>query len=173
MKYLVIIIIALLAVLHFAQVSKSGGTDDKAPEIKTAGKWINTEKELSLADYKGKVVLLQFWTFGCYNCTNTTPYLNGWYEKYRSQGLEIIGIHCPEFDNEYKVENVIERVKELEIKYPVLTDNGFSNWYKYDVHAWPTMFLIDKEGNIRYKKVGEGSYKKTEAMINELLSENR
>jgi thiol-disulfide isomerase/thioredoxin len=171
MKYLIVTIIALLAVLQLSQVGRSGGTDDKAPEIKTTGKWINTDKELSLADLKGKVVLLQFWTFGCYNCTNTTPYINGWYEKYGAEGLEIIGIHCPEFDNEYKLENVIEHVKELGIKYPVLTDNNFSNWREYDVHAWPTMFIVDKEGNIRYKKVGEGSYKKTEAVIAELLSE--
>jgi peroxiredoxin len=83
----------------------------------------------------------------------------------------MIGIHCPEFDNERNFENVKEKVIDLGIKYPVLTDNEFSIWQKYDVHAWPTIFLIDKNGEIRYKKVGEGKYNKTEEVINELLNE--
>jgi thiol-disulfide isomerase/thioredoxin len=146
---------------------------DEAPEIKNKnGKWINTEKELTAEDLKGKVVLIEFWTFGCYNCTNTLPYLKQWYEKYKSDEFEMIGIHCPEFDNERNFENVKESVDDLGIQYPVLTDNEFSIWRNYDVHAWPTIFLIDKSGEIRYKKVGEGSYKKTEQMIKELLAEN-
>ncbi len=84
----------------------------------------------------------------------------------------MIGIHCPEFDNERNFENVKESVEDLGIKYPVLTDNEFSIWEAYDVHAWPTIFLIDKKGEIRYKKVGEGKYDKTEQMIRELLAEN-
>lgn len=145
--------------------------DDKAPEIKNKGKWINTDKELTLEDLKGKVVLIEFWTFGCYNCTNTLPYLKQWYEKYKSDQFEMIGIHCPEFDNERNFENVKTNVEKLGIKYPVLTDNEFSVWQKYDVHAWPTIFLIDKNGEIRYKKIGEGKYDKTENMIKELLKE--
>lgn len=146
--------------------------DDKAPEIENSGKWINTDKDLNLSDLKGKVILVEFWTFGCYNCTNTLPYLNSWYEKYKSDKFEIIGIHCPEFDNERNFENVKNNVGELGIKYPVLTDNNFSIWSKYDVHAWPTIFLIDKKGEIRYKKIGEGKYDKTESMIQELLKES-
>jgi len=145
---------------------------DDAPEIKNkTGKWINTDKEITMEDLKGKVTLIEFWTFGCYNCVNTLPYLNKWYEKYKSENFEIIGIHCPEFDNERNFENVKEKVIDLGIKYPVLTDNEFSIWQKYDVHAWPTIFLIDKNGEIRYKKVGEGKYNKTEEVINELLNE--
>lgn len=146
--------------------------DDKAPEIKNKGKWINTDKELTLEDLKGKVVLIEFWTFGCYNCTNTLPYLKDWYGKYKSDSFEMIGIHCPEFDNERNFENVKTSVEELGIKYPVLTDNEFSIWRKFDVHAWPTIFLIDKKGEIRYKKVGEGKYDKTENMIQTLLKES-
>ncbi|HMQ69850.1 MAG TPA: redoxin domain-containing protein [Ignavibacteria bacterium] len=146
---------------------------DEAPGLKNKyGKWVNTDKEISMQDLKGKVVLIEFWTFGCFNCTNTLPYLNKWYEKYKSDDFEIIGIHCPEFDNERSYENVKASVEKLGIKYPVLTDNEFSIWKEYDVHAWPTIFLIDKEGVIRYKKVGEGKYDKTEQMINELLGEN-
>ena len=81
-------------------------SDDKAPDLKNNGKWINTDKELSMENLKGKVVLLEFWTFGCYNCTNTLPYLKEWYEKYKSENFEMIGVHCPEFDNERNFENV-------------------------------------------------------------------
>jgi thiol-disulfide isomerase/thioredoxin len=153
--------------------TKQVSLSDEAPEIKNnTGNWINTDKELTLNDLKGKVVLIEFWTFGCYNCRNTLPYLNTWYEKYKSDSFEMIGIHCPEFDNERNFENVKESVAELGIKYPVLTDNEFSIWEKYNVRAWPTIFLIDKNGAIRYSRIGEGNYDKTERMLNELLNEN-
>ncbi|MCI0450113.1 MAG: redoxin domain-containing protein, partial [Chlorobi bacterium] len=113
----------------------------------------------------------EFWTFGCYNCKNTIPYINEWYEKYKSSGLEIIGIHCPEFDHEREFENVKEAVSKLGIKYPVAIDNSFKNWHAYDVHAWPSIFVISKKGEIRHFKRGEGGYKKTELVITELLSE--
>ena len=123
---------------------------DEAPDLKNKyGKWINTDMYISMDDLKGKVVLIEFWTFGCYNCTNTLPYLNKWYEKYRSDEFEMIGIHCPEFDNERSYENVKASVEKLGIKYPVLTDNEFSIWKEYDVHAWPTIFLIDKFNGFR------------------------
>ncbi|MBS1517766.1 MAG: redoxin domain-containing protein [Bacteroidetes bacterium] len=152
-------------------IELTGAGDDKTPDIKNNGRWINSEKELTLDDLRGKVVLIEFWTFGCYNCTNTLPYLKQWYEKYKSQDFKMIGIHCPEFDNERNFDNVSKSVEELGIKYPVLTDNDFSVWRKFDVHAWPTIFLIDKSGEIRYKKVGEGKYETTENKIIELLSE--
>jgi len=136
------------------------------------GKWINTEKDLSIENLKGKVVLIEFWTFGCYNCKNTLPYVKDWYAKYASDKFEIIGIHCPEFDNEKKFENVKSAVEEFGIKYPVLIDNQFTEWEKYDVHAWPTIIILDKKGDIRYTKVGEGSYDKTEKKISELINEN-
>ncbi len=160
---------------------KSGGNEkllntnspgDEAPDLKNnSGKWINTIKDLQPEDLKGKVILIEFWTFGCYNCTNTLPYINKWYEKYKSDKFEIIGIHCPEFDNERNFENVKKNVVNLGIKYPVLTDNEFTIWQKYDVHAWPTVFLIDKKGEIRYSTVGEGDYDITEDKIIELIKE--
>ncbi|HRA99152.1 MAG TPA: redoxin domain-containing protein [Ignavibacteria bacterium] len=146
-------------------------SDEPAPEISNKGKWINTDKDITMNDLRGKVVLIEFWTFGCYNCTNTLPYLKEWYDKYRSEDFEMIGIHCPEFDNERNYDNVKSSVEKLGIEYPVLTDNDFSVWKKFDVHAWPTIFLIDKYGEIRYKKVGEGKYDKTERIIQELLAE--
>lgn len=147
-------------------------TEDKSPDLKNIGKWINTDKELTMEDLKGKVVLIEFWTFGCYNCTNTLPYLKEWYEKYKSENFEMIGVHCPEFDNERNFDNVKNSVAKLGIEYPVLTDNDFSVWKEFDVHAWPTIILVDKNGEIRYTKVGEGKYDITEKMINELLNEN-
>lgn len=162
-----VILLTVLIFLSFQHKCRA----DFAPEIANKGIWINTDKELTLKDLRGKVVLIEFWTFGCYNCTNTIPYLNGWYEKYKEEGLEIIGIHCPEFDHERDFENLKDNVISLGIRYPVLTDNAFLVWRRYDVHAWPTIFLIDKKGEIRFKKIGEGKYDKTESMIKELLEE--
>ncbi|MBK8550832.1 MAG: redoxin domain-containing protein [Ignavibacteria bacterium] len=153
-------------------IDKNSLSDDAPGLNNKYGKWINTDKQFNIEDLKGKVVLIEFWTFGCYNCTNTLPYLNRWYEKYRSDEFEMIGVHCPEFDNERNFDNVKRSVEELGIKYPVLTDNEFSVWKEYEVNAWPTIFLIDKKGEIRYKKVGEGKYDKTEQMIKELLGES-
>ncbi|MCI0715220.1 MAG: redoxin domain-containing protein [Chlorobi bacterium] len=159
--------IFFLPILSFNVFSQVFGT---APEIK-AEKWINSDKNLTIESLRGKVVLIEFWTFGCYNCKNTIPYINEWYEKYKSSGLEIIGIHCPEFDHEREFENVKEAVSKLGIKYPVAIDNSFKNWHAYDVHAWPSIFVISKKGEIRHFKRGEGGYKKTELVITELLSE--
>jgi thiol-disulfide isomerase/thioredoxin len=150
--------------------SRIGINADKAPEIK-GEKWINTDKELNLENLRGKVVLIEFWTFGCYNCRNTLPKMKEWYNKYMGNSFEMIGIHCPEFNNERDFENVKESVSKLGIKYPVAIDNAFYNRYNYDVHAWPTIFIIDKKGNIRYQMVGEGSYSKTEDTIKQLLEE--
>jgi thiol-disulfide isomerase/thioredoxin len=133
--------------------------------------WINTEK-LKLADLRGKVVLVEFWTFGCYNCRNVQPALKNWYQNYHSQGLEIVAIHSPEFDYEKKLENVQQAVKEQGLKYPVALDNDFKTWNKYRVRAWPSLFLVDKQGQIRYSHVGEGNYELTEAAIKALLDEN-
>jgi thiol-disulfide isomerase/thioredoxin len=143
---------------------------DKAPEIK-AEKWINTFQPLTIEGLKGKVVLIEFWTFACYNCRNTLPHLIEWYDKYKSDKFEMIGIHCPELDRERNFENLKDAINELCIKYPVAVDNEFYNWYNYDVHAWPTIFVIDKKGEIRYQHVGEGSYKKTQEIIENLISE--
>lgn len=161
-------VIALFLLLSSGSFSQVSGT---APEI-TGEKWINTDKPLSLESLRGKVVLIEFWTYGCYNCQNTIPYINNWYDKFHSEGLNIIGIHCPEFDSERELGNVKYAVKELRIKYPVAIDNAFKNWYLYDVHAWPSIYVIDKKGEIRHFKRGEGRYEKTENIIKELLSEN-
>ncbi|CAN5623791.1 hypothetical protein BH10BAC5_BH10BAC5_03030 [soil metagenome] len=176
-SYPVILIAILLTsiVLFYAFSQKSNYDLQKLAPIGSVsdikGKWINTDKDISLENLNGKVVLIEFWTFGCYNCKNTLPYVKDWYSKYRSDKFEVIGIHCPEFDNERKFDNVKKAVDELEIQYPVLIDNEFSIWNKFDVHAWPTIVILDKSGTVRYTHVGEGSYDKTEKKIAELMNE--
>ncbi len=132
--------------------------------------WINSDK-LNLQALRGKVVLIEFWTFGCINCRNVQPALKKYYENYAGQGLEIVAFHDPEFDYEKKLENVQAAVKERGLKYPVAIDNDAVTWNKYGVRAWPSLFLVDKEGQIRYSHIGEGNYDLIEAAIVNLLNE--
>jgi thiol-disulfide isomerase/thioredoxin len=140
-----------------------------APEL-AAGDWINSEP-LKLNDLRGRVVLIEFWTFGCYNCRNTLPFVKSWDERYREKGFTVIGVHSPEFDEERKVENLRRQVASLGIRYPVVTDNDYQTWNAYKVEAWPTVFLLDKQGRIRWMHVGEGDYDEAERLIQKLLAE--
>ena len=141
-----------------------------APEL-AAGEWINSEP-VRLKDLRGRVVLIDFWTFGCYNCRNTLPFIKDWDHRYRSIGLTVIGVHSPEFDDEREVENLRREVASLGITYPVVTDNDYQTWNAYKVEAWPTIFLLDKQGRIRWMHVGEGDYERTEKLIQKLLGES-
>jgi thiol-disulfide isomerase/thioredoxin len=140
-----------------------------APEL-AAGEWINSEP-LKLSDLRGRVVLIEFWTFGCYNCRNTLPFVKSWDDRYRAKGLTVIGVHSPEFDEERKVENLREAVSSLGIGYAVATDNDYQTWRAYKVEAWPTFFLLDKRGRIRWMHVGEGNYGEAERQLQKLLAE--
>ena len=140
-----------------------------APDLAT-GEWINSEP-LKLQDLRGRVVLIEFWTFGCYNCRNTLPFVKSWNDRYREKGLTVIGVHSPEFDEERKVENLRREVASLRISYPVVTDNDYQTWKAYNVEAWPTVFLLDKQGRIRWMHVGEGDYDEAERLIQKLLAE--
>ena len=140
-----------------------------APEIAN-GTWINSEP-LTLKSLRGRVVIVNFWTFGCYNCRNTLPSIKTWDARYRDKGLTIIGVHTPEFEREQNIENVRREVAELVIRYPVVTDNDNATWNAYKVQAWPTWFVIDKQGRLRWKHVGEGAYDETEQVIEKLLAE--
>ena len=146
--------------------TKSAITPEFAP-----GTWINSEP-LTLKSLRGRVVLVDFWTFGCYNCRNTLPFLKRWHESYSDKGLTIVGVHSPEFDAEKKIENVRREVASLGIRYPVVTDNDYETWRAYKVEAWPTAFLLDKSGQIRWVHVGEGAYDEAERTIQKLLAEN-
>jgi thiol-disulfide isomerase/thioredoxin len=145
-------------------------TSPVAPEL-ASGTWINSAP-LTIKELRGRVVLIDFWTFGCYNCRNTLPAVKTWDTRYRGQGLTIIGVHTPELDTERDLENVRREVADLQIRYPVLTDNDYATWKAYKVEGWPTMFLLDKSGHIRWMHVGEGAYDEAEQIIQRLLADS-
>jgi len=148
-------------------VETNGLVGMQAPEL-GLGQWINSSP-LKLADLRGKVVLLEFWTYGCYNCRNTIPYLRAWYKEYGGNDFEIIGIHTPEFPAEKELSRVVRQTQELGIRYPVVTDNDMTTWNAYHQEYWPVLYLIDEEGIIRYVHIGEGEYQETESRIKELI----
>ena len=137
-----------------------------APGFDGGGAWLNSEPlELAKLSAQGNVVLVDFWTFGCYNCRNTLPYLKQWWAKYKDQGLVIVGVHTPEFDSERVLENVQEALKDQEIDWPVVQDNDYTIWRAYGNHYWPRFYLVDERGQIIYDHIGEGAYEETDAQI--------
>lgn len=146
---------------------------ERAPELASPTGYVNAE-DVSIGQFTGKkVVLVQFWTFGCINCQHTLPYVDAWYDEYHDDGLVVVGVHTPEFDYEKQPENVRAAVEDEGIRYPVVMDNDWATWRAYGVRAWPTQFLVDVDGFVRYKHVGEGRYDQTEAEIQKLLDERR
>ncbi len=130
--------------------------------------WINS-KPLSSDDLKGKVVLIDFWTYSCINCRRTLPYLKKWWQKYKDKNFLLIGIHSPEFDFEKDSYNVGKAVEELGVNWPVVLDNDYKNWTNFSNHYWPAKYLADQNGNIVYEHFGEGAYEHTEEVIQDLL----
>jgi len=146
---------------------------EEAHEISTPDGFINTDG-ITISELIGKkVILLDIWTYSCINCQRTLPYLNQWYEKYKDEGLEIIGLHTPEFEFEKDYDNVARASEKFGVKHPVVLDNDFSTWNSYKNQYWPRKYLIDIDGFIVYDHIGEGSYEETEAKIVELLNERR
>ncbi|MBI4808565.1 MAG: cytochrome c biogenesis protein DipZ [Nitrosomonadales bacterium] len=141
-----------------------------APPMVGATHWLNSPP-LNDEVLRGKVVLVDFWTYSCINCLRTLPYLKAWDEKYRAQGFVIIGVHAPEFAFEKDIKNVERAVRELGIAYPVAVDNDFAIWNAYQNQYWPAHYLIDARGRIRHQHFGEGAYAETEQMIQTLLGE--
>jgi cytochrome c biogenesis protein CcdA/thiol-disulfide isomerase/thioredoxin len=140
------------------------------PSLNGATQWLNSPP-LSAEALRGKVVLVDFWTYSCINCLRTLPYLKAWDEKYRSQGLVIIGVHAPEFAFEKDLHNVEQAVRDLGVHYPVAIDNQYAIWNAYKNEYWPAHYLIDQQGVIRHQHFGEGAYLETEQMIQTLLNE--
>lgn len=143
----------------------------RAPGFQGEQSWINSEPLELETDLKGKVVLIDFWTYTCINCIRTFPYLRDWYETYHDQGFEIIGVHSPEFEFEKIFDNVFMASEEYELRYPIVQDNDFKIWRAYNNRYWPAHYLIDKNGDIRYTHFGEGKYVETENAIRALLDE--
>src|SRR3990167_7742555 len=142
----------------------------KAPEIIPGGVWFNSEP-LTLEKLRGKVVIIDFWTYSCINCQRTLPYLRDWNKKYKDKGLVIIGVHAPEFEFEKSEKNVADAIKDFKLTYPIVQDNEFETWRAYNNRYWPAKYFIDKEGYIRYSHFGEGAYDESEKVIQELLKE--
>jgi thiol-disulfide isomerase/thioredoxin len=143
----------------------------RAPEFSGIMGFVNTPVPIKLADLKGKVVLVHFWTYPCINCIHTIPHLNDWYQKYTNKGLAIVGVQTPEFSDEKNIDNVKAAVNKFQIKYPVILDNNFATWNAYGNNYWPRDYLVDNQGYIRYSHIGEGDYAQTEQMIQSLLAE--
>lgn len=152
---------------------------EKLPEIAVAGRntmpefqgishWFNSNP-LTVSQLKGKVVLLQFWTFACINCQRTLPYIVKWNQKYQAKGLQVVGVHTPEFGYERELNNIQRAIKQHQITYPVPVDNDFKTWRAYENEYWPHLFIADRQGILRYDHIGEGAYDTTENMIQRLL----
>ncbi|MFN7991766.1 MAG: thioredoxin family protein [Candidatus Micrarchaeia archaeon] len=152
-------------------LAKKAAILQKAPELSGISGYINAPDGFRLSDAKGKVILVDFWTYSCINCIRTLPYLTAWDEMYRDKGLVIIGVETPEFEFEKDRDNVQKAVRKFGIRYPVVQDNDYATWTAYGNRYWPHKYLIDSDGFIRYDHIGEGGYEETEQEIRKLLSE--
>lgn len=157
---------AMMAANHSDALPVEG----QLPPLDGAVQWLNSEP-LTAAALKGKVVLVDFWTYSCINCLRTLPYVKAWAEKYRDQGLVVIGVHAPEFAFERDVNNVTKAMKDLGITYPVAIDNNYKIWRAFNNQYWPAHYFADAKGQIRYHHFGEGDYAESERVIQQLLRE--
>jgi thiol-disulfide isomerase/thioredoxin len=144
--------------------------EDIVPSLAGAGPWFNSPP-LTMAALRGKVVLVDFWTYSCINCLRALPYVRAWAGRYASHGLVVIGVHTPEFAFEKSVNNVQSAVKELQIDYPVVMDNDYRIWRAFGNDYWPAHYFIDAEGRVRHHHFGEGGYEESEQVIRQLLAE--
>jgi thiol-disulfide isomerase/thioredoxin len=144
--------------------------DDELASLGSATEWINSPP-LSPANLRGKVVLIDFWTYTCINWLRQLPYVRAWAGKYKDQGLVVIGVHTPEFGFEKNLDNVRRAAKDISVAYPIAVDNEYAIWRAFDNHYWPALYLIDAKGRIRHQQFGEGAYEKSEKAIQRLLAE--
>jgi thiol-disulfide isomerase/thioredoxin len=147
-----------------------GAVGDLAPEFSGIDAWINGEP-LTMEELRGRVVLIDFWTYTCINCIRTFPFLKQWHARYADDGLVIVGVHTPEFDFEKVYDNVVEATLNDALVWPMAQDNDYVTWRRYSNRFWPAKYLIDKDGVVRYTHFGEGAYAETEDVIRELLAE--
>ena len=150
--------------------AEGGRIGDCAPDFAGTQEWINSEP-LSMANLRGQVVLIDFWTYSCINCLRTLPYLQEWHQRYAADGLVIVGVHTPEFEFEKLYDNVAQATVTEGVAWPVVQDNDYKVWRSYANRFWPAKYLIDQSGEIRYRHFGEGKYAETEAEIRKLLAE--
>jgi len=144
----------------------------EAPDFAGIAKWLNTSGPLTMQQLRGKVVLIDFWTYTCINCVRTLPHVTAWYEKYKNNNFVIIGVHTPEFAFEKETHNVESAIKQFKINYPVAQDNDYKTWRAFENQYWPAEYLIDTKGRIRKTHFGEGNYDEMEQAIRQLLEES-
>jgi thiol-disulfide isomerase/thioredoxin len=161
---------AVTAATTGAALAAPPATSSRAPEFTGIDKWLNSES-LTMQQLRGKVVLVDFWTYTCINCINTLPHVKSWYSKYKDQGLVVVGVHTPEYPFERSTDNVKTAIKRFDIKFPVAQDNNYATWSAYNNQYWPAFYLIDKKGQVVYTHFGEGQYDQTEATIKALLAQ--
>ena len=161
---------AMTVAVVMATTGGGPADDAQAPEFRGIVQWVNSEPQ-TLEELRGKVVLIDFWTYSCINCLRTLPHLRSWHEKYAGEGLVMVGVHSPEFDFEKSETNVREAVIRERVTWPVAMDNDFDTWRAYRNQYWPRKYLIDANGIVRYDHIGEGAYLETESKIRELLRE--
>ena len=137
-------------------------TRDRAPV------WLNSAP-LTAEGLRGRVVLVDFWTYSCVNWLRTLPYVSAWHELYRDRGLVVVGVHAPEFGFEHDLDNVRRAAGELDVDYPVVIDNEFTIWRSFENHYWPAVYIVDRDGRVRFHHFGEGAYEETEQAIQRLL----
>lgn len=170
---------SLLAACLMTAACSAGAQDDPlnprsaspaptVPELRGITHWINSEPQ-TLEQLRGRVVLVEFWTYDCINCLRTLSHVQQWHERYRDQGLVVIGVHTPEYAHEKVTANLDEAVDRLGITYPVAQDNGYRTWNAFGNRYWPALYLIDQGGRIVYQHFGEGAYAETETKIRQLL----
>ncbi len=153
-----------------APYTSSLPVESTRPSLDGGTQWLNAAPQ-SIPALRGKVVLVNFWTYSCVNCLRTLPYVNAWAQKYADRGLVVVGVHAPEFAFEKDRSNVEKALQQLKISYPVVQDNGFRIWRAFNNQYWPALYLVDAQGRVRHHQFGEGSYAATERALNELLRE--
>ncbi len=158
----------LLAARHPAAVQLP--IEGELPSFSGATAWLNSPP-LAAAGLRGKVVLIDFWTYTCINWLRTLPYVRAWAEKYRDHGVVVIGVHTPEFSFEHDLENVRRAAKDMRIAYPIAIDNDYAIWSAFNNHYWPALYLVDAQGRIRSHQFGEGAYEQSEMILQQLLAE--
>ncbi len=149
-------------------MSTTDSTKGALSALDAASVWLNSEP-LTSDGLRGRVVLVDFWTYSCVNWLRTLPYLRAWDERYRDRGLVLVGAHAPEFGFEHDLENLRRATHELGVGYPVVVDNEFAIWRSFENHYWPAVYLVDRDGEVRFHHFGEGAYEETERAIQLLL----
>jgi thiol-disulfide isomerase/thioredoxin len=153
-----------------ASVAADLPVEGTMPSFDGATTWLNSAP-LTRDGLRGRVVLVQFWTYTCINWLRTLPYVRAWAEKYRDQGLVVIGVHTPEFEFEHDLDNVQRATRAMAIDYPIAVDNDYEVWQAFANHYWPAIYFVDAEGRIRHHRFGEGDYERSEMVIQQLLAE--